>query len=148
MELYELQELRTQINRPLCTMISNDDESKAHDDIINNLSRAQSILDTLIATEQAKTVIYYKVVQKGYDSICEDLDFCRDSENDDDVFGIECDEHGVIKLGADDYLAIGGSEECITDRLEPHFNADGTCRTDDYEDGKPEWMDTIRYVGV
>jgi len=56
MELHELQQLRTEINRPLCTMISNDDESIAHDDIINNLSRAQSILDTLIeAIEYPKT---------------------------------------------------------------------------------------------
>jgi hypothetical protein len=121
-------------------MISNDDESKAHDDIINSLSHAQSEIDALIAVEEAKTVIYYTTVQKGQDDICEDLDFCVESENDDDVFGIECDEHGVIKLASDCELAIGGSEQCIHDCLDPD--------SEHYEDGRPEWASHTRYECV
>jgi len=47
-ELHELQELRDKNNRNLCFMVSNDDESKIHDDLINKMSEVQSILDMLI----------------------------------------------------------------------------------------------------
>ena len=140
MELYELQELRAQNNRSLCTMISNDDDSKAHDAIISAFDTAQSELDKLIAVEKAKTVIYYKIVRKEYDSICEDLSFCVDSENDDDVFAVECTKEGVINMDADDYLACSGSEECCCELLDPE--------SEWYEEGKPEWASHTRYEYV
>ena len=49
MESYELQELRDKNNRNLCFMISNDDESKIHDDLINLMDKVQDTLDTMIA---------------------------------------------------------------------------------------------------
>ena len=140
MELYELQELRAQNNRLLCTMISNDDDSKAHDAIISAFDTAQSELDKLIAVEEAKTVIYYKVIRKEHDSICEDLSFCVESENDDDVFAVECTKEGVIKMDADDYLACAGSEECCCELLDPE--------SEWYEEGRPEWASTTRYEYV
>jgi hypothetical protein len=61
MELYELQELRAQNNRTWSTMVSNDDESKAHDDIINKLCEVQSILDTLIERDNASEDLHQKL---------------------------------------------------------------------------------------
>ena len=39
---------------------------------------------------------YFTIIQKGQDAICEDLHFCCDSENEDDVFGVACDEEVIL----------------------------------------------------
>ena len=61
---------------------------------------------------------YFTIIQKGQDAICEDLHFCCDSENEDDVFGVACDEAGNIDMEADDYLAVSGSEDSIFEILD------------------------------
>ena len=47
-ELHELQELRDTNNKNLCFMISNDDESKIHDDLIMKMCGVQYLLDEVI----------------------------------------------------------------------------------------------------